>query len=1198
MNDEKIPLQQQPIIGDQDVRINIDGPEAPSSKDYDTFSSYCYTGLDTPTARKQLVQQVMDMLKRRQMRLEKKANIWSDQPVATFIFICGLLRVLSVSIIQTNLIQQLTEIVILFSTCAVHVLLSRRQTHRREAEVLERVQYTLRAILSQQKIEDDDVTQDRIILSPSPSYIAVYRDSVWQRIPSNLLVKEDIIALVTGDVVPGQAEMIWPATDETHVVERGHCVPTMDDDRPAQNLRRQTATFNPELLLSLCGNMRILKMLETPVIQDVEVSISQLDSRPVSRLRKKTAFAYKVAQRYGVGVVFVLLLALMIRTLIYGPDWRLTVEDFLLFPVDIILCFIPLSSPLLFLICEAGAISRMLATVETLKTRTLDEMDQLDVEERTDLRSKRRHGFTAFRSWKYFLTTLRYRLMSTPAAHRTISNETESIPYLSSRLLETLGAVTMLCILDDEVICEPVPTVSELYLLEDEQSTVLDLHHENGLKFEDPNWRRHLSCLKPIGLSILLNNTSYSRPHYEKLLRYLSGTTFLQKLAAHVRQLPPPEYMIHLCHEIGFCEEDLDCFVKRQTIHVVEPQLAHDEHTSDTHAQGQEDIRLRGNLKSHMVSTVILDKRSSSHQLLTRGHPALTLKRCHQYWNGKSICPLTEATRRSILDIYNQWVVENMDCVAFSYTPVSQKYQSLFDHSTSNALPPVYLVEGYGESQQDEMHWRVQENQIFLGMTASSVQPKKQVTGFIEDLTAGGIRFVYFSPRNMRRSKDFAEKIGIETDWNCAISLRPLESDEPDPHRMKSNYSDWDVKARLPHGVEAIRKHLEEVDNVPLLVSLYTDSTTDSIKEMISIFQEYEEVVLCVGTSLNERNAPLFTHADLAIAIERKPRVFFSEKIPTAKHTHVLNESDISLSRILNTLTCSITFSGSLNAIVDLIRIGREMVRNYQQQLVFNMAAQLFLAGIIVVGQCVPVPPSAEFTGLTVLWFLWIVIPCISLSMIATPNDCQSMTRTPEKNTDGPVEPLSRYIWYFVLRFMPSVVVAVVIYEWVLGQSLVYSKLSDSWFQAITTREYFATYPYSVQVSSSLDRAEAFLMAFVTISICTSSMSMLYRADSIFVEYPTRNRVWVGTVVVLLILQFGLWIAKSGVEGVDGTSLIGFISDANGLSWYFWLLFGLWPLVIVVIDETVKMAHRKILVRYYKFLRMQFDTRLGMWSPK
>jgi hypothetical protein len=54
--------------------------------------------------------------------------------------------------------------------------------------------------------------------------------------------------------------------------------------------------------------------------------------------------------------------------------------------------------------------------------------------------------------------------------------------------------------------------------------------------------------------------------------------------------------------------------------------------------------------------------------------------------------------------------------------------------------------------------------------------------------------------------------MGIETDWNCAISLRPLaEPNTPDPHRMTSEYADWDVKARLPHGIAAIREHTVNV---------------------------------------------------------------------------------------------------------------------------------------------------------------------------------------------------------------------------------------------------------------------------------------------------------------------------------------------------------------------------------------------------
>ncbi len=99
-------------------------------------------------------------------------------------------------------------------------------------------------------------------------------------------------------------------------------------------------------------------------------------------------------------------------------------------------------------------------------------------------------------------------------------------------------------------------------------------------------------------------------------------------------------------------------------------------------------------------------------------------------------------------------------------------------------------------------------------MVACSVQPQTGIPDFVEDLNMAGVRFVFFSPRNMRRTKSLAEKMGIETDWNCAISLRALDTHVPDIFRMTSNYADWDVKARLPHGIKAIREHIEKVDNV------------------------------------------------------------------------------------------------------------------------------------------------------------------------------------------------------------------------------------------------------------------------------------------------------------------------------------------------------------------------------------------------
>lgn len=93
--------------------------------------------------------------------------------------------------------------------------------------------------------------------------------------------------------------------------------------------------------------------------------------------------------------------------------------------------------------------------------------------------------------------------------------------------------------------------------------------------------------------------------------------------------------------------------------------------------------------------------------------------------------------------------------------------------------------------------------------------------------------FVFMSPRNMRLTKEIASQMGIDIAWNAAISLRPLHEGEEDKHRMISNYADWDVNAKLPHGIESVKRHLQEVDNVPLLVSLFTDVTKITTMQMV-----------------------------------------------------------------------------------------------------------------------------------------------------------------------------------------------------------------------------------------------------------------------------------------------------------------------------------------------------------------------------
>ena len=130
---------------------------------------------------------------------------------------------------------------------------------------------------------------------------------------------------------------------------------------------------------------------------------------------------------------------------------------------------------------------------------------------------------------------------------------------------------------------------------------------------------------------------------------------------------------------------------------------------------------------------------------------------------------------------------------------------------------------------------------------------------FIEDLGLGGVRFVYFSRAPQRESKAYAERLGLEIDWNSCIIL---SSDDGTAY-----LDDHDMKARLPHGVENIRSHIQNVDDVPLHVSLFAESCPSSIREMIKIFQENGEVVCCLGSCLNDFNVDCFAMVNLLFFI-------------------------------------------------------------------------------------------------------------------------------------------------------------------------------------------------------------------------------------------------------------------------------------------------------------------------------------------
>ena len=57
-------------------------------------------------------------------------------------------------------------------------------------------------------------------------------------------------------------------------------------------------------------------------------------------------------------------------------------------------------------------------------------------------------------------------------------------------------------------------------------------------------------------------------------------------------------------------------------------------------------------------------------------------------------------------------------------------------------------------------------------MVQMQFQARVDIVQFIDLLEKACIRFVHFSKENELRSRVFSEKMGLESGWNCHISLR------------------------------------------------------------------------------------------------------------------------------------------------------------------------------------------------------------------------------------------------------------------------------------------------------------------------------------------------------------------------------------------------------------------------------------------
>lgn len=179
--------------------------------------------------------------------------------------------------------------------------------------------------------------------------------------------------------------------------------------------------------------------------------------------------------------------------------------------------------------------------------------------------------------------------------------------------------------------------------------------------------------------------------------------------------------------------------------------------------------------------------------------------------------------------------------------------------------------------------------------------------------------------------------------------------------------------AKLPRGIDKIRPHLELIDNVPLLVSLFTDCNPTVTQEMLHIMQDYGEVVCVFGSSANCENTGVFLQADASIAVEPLyPQV--CQKLPVfLAPTPQSGPSPVELNRALISLPCAVSMRREDPlSMFQLITCARDYCLALRNFLQFWLCCVCSLSAVLVLSAVFMLPPPIN-TGLLILsiFFKW-----------------------------------------------------------------------------------------------------------------------------------------------------------------------------------------------------------------------------------
>ncbi len=782
---------------------------------------------------------------------------------------------------------------------------------------------------------------------------------------------------------------------------------------------------------------------------------------------------------------------------------------------------------------------------------------------------------------------------------------------------------------------------------------VLDLssnsESHSGLCFDDVNWEAHIGSLKPVGVNVLASSHLFADPYLwspegtnEQLRKYLQVTGCLCPLGV----------------EIGVTEYSTNQFANEVLLYSLGNPPEGFQRSTLSRKACSSLFNAAQIVQPHIVSTALRNNESGTYLVMSRGSGDMVSACCSDFWDGRDLQPMTDLERGTILDFFTRRSLSSY-CVTLAYNPLlefdlahlrneklgiflpERHMQRNFSDMSMMMLPDTASGGGNNEegivvvprsSSAEQIFASLQCNQVFLGMVSLQFQPQQDVVTLIEDLETAGIRFVHFTAENEVRGKIFAQKLGLEAGWNCHISL----ADSLDEDDVSSSSEELDstttsassslssvvhayayksyITAKLPKGITNVRPHIKNVDNVPLLVPLFTDCTTDAVREMMEIMQENGEVVMCIGNSWNGDNLLVFSQADISLSIT--PNQAKSSRCPTTiaqslqsshsehfsvhsasqQQQHALNwPTPLEMASFLNSSACQLSCNRDNNiSVISLVTESRHILSCVRRGFLFWLGSSLSLSLLILLATLFFLPPP--LSGSHIFWFVLFVFPTLAVSFIATPVDPAIQSQMPNRTKQVWSDK-----WFFLVNllttFVPTTVIDLLLFALTVGAICSEQPNADC-HPLLGDRNETQTSLWNGwrgDYEQGLVFAQDLVAFFITVSLVALSIRFVHRTKPLWKLWRFISWQYSLTVTGAVLLQvIYSTISQSVTVSAYQRSQIARLSS---VPWYVWVIGFSWPFLLLPVQELLKYWDKKTLVKVQRHLRLEFETKLGMNSP-